>query len=57
MREGRIGASGWVQEEAAMSLRCEPLVLVPEETAKVARAAFPSGNLYMRLSDQRYDRV
>jgi transposase len=25
---------------------------VPEETARVARAAFPNGNLYMRLRDE-----
>jgi transposase len=35
-----------------MSLRCEPVGPVPEETAKVAHAAFPKGNLYMRLRDE-----
>jgi transposase len=35
-----------------MSLRCEPVGPVPEETARVARAAFPKGNLYMRLRDE-----
>ena len=35
-----------------MSLHPEPLAAVPEETARVARAAFPQGNRYMRLRDQ-----
>ena len=36
-----------------MSLRPQVTYLVPEETARVARAAFPKGtNLYMRMRDQ-----
>jgi transposase len=35
-----------------MSLHSEPLGPVPEETARVARAAFPQGNLYMRIRDE-----
>jgi transposase len=35
-----------------MSLHPEPLAAVPEETAHVARAAFPQGNLYMRMRDE-----
>jgi transposase len=35
-----------------MSLRAEPLQEVPEETARIARAAFPKGNAYMRLRDE-----
>jgi transposase len=35
-----------------MSLHPEPLAVVPEETARVARAAFPQGNLYMRMRDE-----
>jgi transposase len=36
-----------------MSLRPQVAYLVPEETARVARAAFPKGtNLYMRMRDQ-----
>lgn len=35
-----------------MSLHPEPLGLVPEETARVARAAFPQGNLYRRIRDE-----
>ena len=26
--------------------------LIPEETARVAKAAFPGGNLYMRMRDE-----
>ena len=32
-----------------MSLRPEVIGPVPEETARVARAAFPGGNRYLRL--------
>ena len=35
-----------------MSLRPQPMTLIPEDTARVARAAFPRGNLYMRLRDE-----
>lgn len=35
-----------------MSLRPEPLEDVPAETARVAQAAFPRGNLYMRMRDE-----
>src|ERR671931_521577 len=34
-----------------MSLRSEPIGPVPEETARVVRAAFPRGNLYVQLRD------
>lgn len=34
-----------------MSLKPEPLDRVPEETARVARAVFPNGNVYMRMRD------
>ena len=34
-----------------MSLRAEPVGPVPEETMRVARAAFPKGNLYMQMRD------
>ena len=34
-----------------MSLHAEPAGPVPEETARVARAAFPKGNVYMQLRD------
>jgi transposase len=35
-----------------MSLHPHPLGPVPKETARVARAAFPRGNLYLRLHDE-----
>ncbi|HZA22996.1 MAG TPA: IS1182 family transposase, partial [Dehalococcoidia bacterium] len=35
-----------------MTLRPEPVTPVPEETTRVARAAFPKGNLYMRIRDE-----
>ncbi len=34
-----------------MSLRPYPVEPVPEETAQVAQAAFPHGNLYVTLRD------
>jgi hypothetical protein len=34
-----------------MSLKPEPMEPVPEETAQIARAAFPNGNLCLRLRD------
>jgi len=35
-----------------MSLHAQVAYLVPEETARVARAAFPKGNVYMRMHDE-----
>jgi transposase len=35
-----------------MSLRPEPFEAVPVETARVAQAAFPRGNVYMRMRDE-----
>ena len=35
-----------------MSLRSQPIPPVPEETVLVAQAAFPKGNLYLRLRDE-----
>jgi Transposase and inactivated derivatives len=35
-----------------MSLRSEPIPDVPEETVRVARAAFPKGNLYLKMRDE-----
>lgn len=35
-----------------MSLRSEPILPVPEETARIARAAFPKGNLYLKMRDE-----
>src|ERR671915_645228 len=38
--------------ESIMSLRPQPLEPVPDDTARVARAAFPKGNPYLTLRDQ-----
>jgi hypothetical protein len=35
-----------------MSLQPRPIPPVPHETARVARAAFPKGNPYLRLRDE-----
>src|SRR3954453_19116515 len=35
-----------------MSLRPEPIGAIPVETARVARAAFPKGNVVTRLRDE-----
>src|SRR5919202_3999552 len=35
-----------------MSLRPEPIGPVPDETSRVARAALPTGNPYMRMRDE-----
>src|SRR5882724_9430189 len=35
-----------------MSLQPRTVELVPEQTQRVARAAFPKGNLYMRMRDE-----
>src|SRR5262252_1237518 len=40
------------QEETAMSLKPEAIGPVPEETARVAHAVCPHGNLYLRLRDE-----
>ena len=35
-----------------MSLRIEAIPVVPEETARVAQAAFPKDNLYLKMRDE-----
>jgi transposase len=35
-----------------MSLHPQPIPLGPEETARVARTAFPHGNLYLMMRDE-----
>ena len=35
-----------------MSLHCQPVPAIPEETARVAQAAFSKGNLYLRMRDE-----
>lgn len=39
-----------------MSLHPTPFTAVPPETARVARAVFPQGNLYLRLRDELWGR-
>ena len=34
-----------------MTLHQQNEFLIPEETARVARAAYPKGNLYMKMRD------
>jgi transposase len=36
----------------AMSLQPQAIAPVPEETERIARAAFPKGNIYLRLRDE-----
>src|SRR5919206_358684 len=35
-----------------MSLQPQVCYLIPEQTARVARAAFPKGNIFMRMRDE-----
>ena len=35
-----------------MSLHPQVLCAIPEETARVARAAYPKGNVYLRMRDE-----
>src|SRR5215216_2992679 len=39
-------------KEGAMSLQPQAVYVVPEDTARVARAAFPKGNAYLRMHDE-----
>src|SRR5215207_5603293 len=39
-------------KEGAMSLQPQAVYVVPEDTARVARAAFPKGNPYLRMHDE-----
>src|SRR5215218_5860795 len=43
---------GDVWRSLPMSLRPEEIPPVPEETRRVAQAAFPHGNVYMRMRDE-----
>jgi len=44
--------SGVSAGEGIMTLRPQAVYVVPEETARVARAAFPKGNAYLRMHDE-----
>jgi transposase len=35
-----------------MSLHPEPIGAIPEQTARVAHSAFPTGNSYLRMRDE-----
>jgi hypothetical protein len=35
-----------------MSLKPEPIGSIPEETMRVAKAAFPQGNIFMKMRDE-----
>jgi hypothetical protein len=35
-----------------VSLQPEPIGCIPEQTARVARMAFPGGNAYLRMRDE-----
>ena len=37
-----------------MSLKPEPIGPVPQETARVAKAAFPKGSLFMHMRDEAF---
>jgi len=39
------------EKKEAMSLKPQPIGPIPEETARIARAAYPSGNIYLQLRD------
>jgi transposase len=41
-----------MRRSKAMSLQPQAISPIPEETARVARAIFPSGNRYMQLRDE-----
>lgn len=41
-----------VEEELKMGLHPRPVGPVPEQTARISRAAFPNGNPYMRMRDE-----
>lgn len=47
-----MGLSERFSKESVVSRQPEPISPVPEETARVARAAFPKGNVYLRLREE-----
>src|SRR5947209_14600985 len=40
------------KEEKRMTLKPHPIDPVPEETARIAHAAYPKGNIYLQLRDE-----
>src|SRR6266545_373144 len=47
-----VGRASLFLWRSPMSLRVPLFSLIPEETARVAQAAFPNGNVYMRMRDE-----
>ena len=47
-----IGENSSMMRRKSMSLKPEPVSPVPEETSRIAHAAFPKGNRYMLLRDE-----
>ncbi|GAC1436737.1 MAG: hypothetical protein NVSMB54_37400 [Ktedonobacteraceae bacterium] len=41
-----------VERRKKRCLKPEPIALVPEETFRSARAAYPKGNIYLQLRDE-----
>src|SRR5947209_19760544 len=39
------------EKKEAMSLKPQPIGPIPEETARIARAAYPKGTIYLQLRD------
>jgi transposase len=39
------------QRRRSMSLKAQAICPVPQETTRIARAAYPKGNLYMQMRD------
>jgi len=47
-----VGRASLILWRFLMSLRAPLFSLIPEETVRVAQAAFPNGNVYMRMRDE-----
>jgi transposase len=41
-----------MEKEQTMSMRPQAIPAIPEETMRIAQAAFPKGNLYMQMRDE-----
>jgi len=51
-RQNVITEAQSVQRRKAMSLKPERINPVPEETARIAHAAYPKGNVFMQMRDE-----
>src|SRR5829696_8676865 len=47
-----IALDGFLVRRSPMSLRQQPVPPLPDDTARIARAAFPRGNPYLLLRDR-----